>query len=190
MNNDCDRPSRARPCRFFSYPSLALGACATRPVNPRLDHFEPGQPYAVQRAAQTAAQRENLVILAFSGGGTRAAAFAYGVLEVLRNTDAVRSGRAAGPAARPGRRHHRDLRRQLHGARVRAVRREALRRVREALSQAQRPGPARQRRAQPAELGRAVIDRLGTLRARGEPLRRDPVQRRDVFRRLRGQGRR
>ena len=41
-------------------------------------------------AAQTATQRENLVILAFSGGGTRAAAFAYGVLEVLRNTDAIR----------------------------------------------------------------------------------------------------
>jgi len=71
-------------------PVVALGACATRPVNPRLDHFEPGQPYAVQRATQSAAQRENLVILAFSGGGTRAAAFAYGVLEVLRNTDAVK----------------------------------------------------------------------------------------------------
>jgi NTE family protein len=69
---------------------LGLGGCATRPVNPRIEHFEPGQPYAFERTAQTAAQGETLVILAFSGGGTRAAAFAYGVLEVLRNTDAVR----------------------------------------------------------------------------------------------------
>jgi NTE family protein len=32
---------------------------------------------------------ENMVILAFSGGGTRAAAFSYGVLEFLRNTEVV-----------------------------------------------------------------------------------------------------
>src|SRR4030095_4329813 len=32
---------------------------------------------------------DNLVILAFSGGGTRAAAFSYGVLEYLRRTDIV-----------------------------------------------------------------------------------------------------
>ena len=33
--------------------------------------------------------RDNLVILAFSGGGTRAAAFSYGVLEYLRRTEVV-----------------------------------------------------------------------------------------------------
>ena len=69
---------------------LGLAGCATRPVNLRIEHFETSQPFAVQRAAQTAAQGETLVILAFSGGGTRAAAFSYGVLEALRNTDAVR----------------------------------------------------------------------------------------------------
>ena len=34
---------------------------------------------------------ETLVILAFSGGGTRAAAFSYGVLEFLRRTEIVRA---------------------------------------------------------------------------------------------------
>src|SRR6185369_3060677 len=32
---------------------------------------------------------ENLVVLAFSGGGTRAAAFSYGVLEFLRRTEVL-----------------------------------------------------------------------------------------------------
>ena len=32
---------------------------------------------------------ENLVVLAFSGGGTRAAAFSYGVLEALRRMDLI-----------------------------------------------------------------------------------------------------
>jgi NTE family protein len=36
-----------------------------------------------------AEDQENLVVLAFSGGGTRAAAFSYGVLEFLRNTEMV-----------------------------------------------------------------------------------------------------
>ena len=38
---------------------------------------------------QHAQDHENLVILAFSGGGTRAAAFSYGVLETLRRTEVV-----------------------------------------------------------------------------------------------------
>ena len=35
--------------------------------------------------------QESLVILAFSGGGTRAAAFSYGVLEFLRRTEIIRA---------------------------------------------------------------------------------------------------
>ena len=36
-----------------------------------------------------AKNKENLVVLAFSGGGTRAAAFSYGVLEFLKRTEVV-----------------------------------------------------------------------------------------------------
>jgi len=81
-------PSRsALPFLLASF--LALGGCATRPVNPPLERYEP-EPVSLERSGQTTtAQKENLVILAFSGGGTRAAAFAYGVLEALRNTEFV-----------------------------------------------------------------------------------------------------
>jgi NTE family protein len=76
-------PRSALPILLTSL--LALGGCATRPVNPRLEHINPGSADLFDRAGQTATARENLVILAFSGGGTRAAAFSYGVLEALRD---------------------------------------------------------------------------------------------------------
>jgi NTE family protein len=69
--------------------ALLLAGCATRPVNPPLTHFDPTTHYRFDRPGQGAEERQNLVILAFSGGGTRAAAFAYGVLETLRGTEIV-----------------------------------------------------------------------------------------------------
>jgi NTE family protein len=66
-----------------------LGGCATRAINPPIAEFTPGQGYQYQTRAQIQKDPENLVILAFSGGGTRAAAFSYGVLEALRRTEAI-----------------------------------------------------------------------------------------------------
>jgi NTE family protein len=64
---------------------LALAACATRPVNPPLTQIDPARGYSFQ-ARTTDARPKTLVVLAFSGGGTRAAAFSYGTLEALRAT--------------------------------------------------------------------------------------------------------
>jgi NTE family protein len=66
---------------------LVLAGCATRPVNPPLAHVDQSKPYSIERQGEKPGQGQNLVILAFSGGGTRAAAFSYGVLETLRRTE-------------------------------------------------------------------------------------------------------
>lgn len=66
---------------------LALGGCATRPVNPPIAQADPRAGYRLETRPSAGEKKDNLVILAFSGGGTRAAAFSYGVLEVLRRTE-------------------------------------------------------------------------------------------------------
>jgi NTE family protein len=65
---------------------LGLAGCATRPVNPPLTRADPNTGYTFQTRMPHFKSQENLVVLAFSGGGTRAAAFSYGVLEFLKNT--------------------------------------------------------------------------------------------------------
>lgn len=68
---------------------LLLGGCATRPINARSTEANPSKGYQLQARPQYFENHDNLVILAFSGGGTRAAAFSYGVLEILRRTEVV-----------------------------------------------------------------------------------------------------
>ncbi len=87
-----------------------------------------------------------------------------------------------GPPARRRRRHHRRVGRQLHGAGLRPLRRQAVRRLRAALPQARRSGRAHRPRPQSGQLGQAVVDGLGPFRTGGRVLRRDPVQRRDLRR--------
>ena len=67
-----------------------IAGCASRPVNPPITQTDLRTGYRLEtRQAQSTNSKENLVILAFSGGGTRAAAFSYGVLEFLRRTQIV-----------------------------------------------------------------------------------------------------
>ena len=66
---------------------LLLGGCATRPVNPPLKEVDANAGYTFQTRQKHFKSQETLVILAFSGGGTRAAAFSYGVLEFLQRTE-------------------------------------------------------------------------------------------------------
>lgn len=67
---------------------FALAGCASRPINPPITQVDPNSGY---RPYLLLPKRQNndpstLMMLSFSGGGTRAAAFSYGVLEELRRT--------------------------------------------------------------------------------------------------------
>ena len=66
---------------------LALAGCATRPVNLPLAQVDAQAGYRYATRPQPAGGGGNLLVLAFSGGGTRAAAFSYGVLEALRGIE-------------------------------------------------------------------------------------------------------
>jgi len=68
-----------------------LGGCATRPINPPITQADPHAGYRLTTRQAHFKDQDTLVILAFSGGGTRAAAFSYGVLEFLRRTEIVRA---------------------------------------------------------------------------------------------------
>jgi NTE family protein len=70
---------------------VLLGGCATRPINPPITQADPGTGYRyeVRQSRSKDNSKEAMVVLAFSGGGTRAAAFSYGVLEFLRRTQIV-----------------------------------------------------------------------------------------------------
>jgi NTE family protein len=77
---------------------LLLGGCARRQINPRIANYDPRteDPRSGREFGMLWHQGnpEDLVILAFSGGGTRAAAFSYGALEALRRIQIVsKSGR-------------------------------------------------------------------------------------------------
>lgn len=98
-NRNFRMPATNRPRPRWQLAALllvaaAIAGCATRPVNPPLEKFDANKAYRIERASETAEDNATLVVLAFSGGGTRAAAFSYGVLETLRDMQSTtKSGR-------------------------------------------------------------------------------------------------
>ncbi|MDT8287750.1 MAG: patatin-like phospholipase family protein [Elusimicrobiales bacterium] len=63
-----------------------LSACATYPANPPLARYDPDAGYRFNNLSATDNTDSLFVILSFSGGGTRAGALSYGVMEKLRDT--------------------------------------------------------------------------------------------------------
>ena len=72
---------------------LLVAACASFPKNPPLARYDKDAGYRFRNLAHPHNSDSLFVIVTFSGGGTRAAALAYGVLEALRDTKIEWQGR-------------------------------------------------------------------------------------------------
>lgn len=72
----------------------ALAGCASRPINQPIKQVDRDSGYraGLKIPKLPDNDHETLFLLAFSGGGTRAAALSYGVLEELRRTEVVVDG--------------------------------------------------------------------------------------------------
>jgi len=74
--------------------SLASGCASTsyQPANRAIDLIDEQSGYRAFSEGRLRGVGENVVLLAFSGGGTRAAALSYGVMQELRDTSIVSNG--------------------------------------------------------------------------------------------------
>lgn len=75
--------------RLLAIAALAvlLGACGTFPKNTRLDQFDKNVGYRFDTLEAGPKNTDSLfIVVVMSGGGTRAAALSYGVLDALRET--------------------------------------------------------------------------------------------------------
>jgi len=84
----------ARRLLIGAVAAASVAGCASRPINQPITHVdtESGYRVSVRLPKQQNNDPNTLILLAFSGGGTRAAAFSYGVLEELRRTEVVVDG--------------------------------------------------------------------------------------------------
>ena len=79
-------PCFARLCCLALIGLLALGCAGLRATNASLGQIDPHSGYRPERVLGSRQIGDVGLLLAFSGGGTRASALAYGVLEELRDT--------------------------------------------------------------------------------------------------------
>jgi NTE family protein len=72
---------------------LATGCASMRAMNVPLDRVDPQSGYRPERIARSRHTGDVALLLSFSGGGTRASALAYGVLQELRDTQVSVAGK-------------------------------------------------------------------------------------------------
>ena len=80
-------------CMSVVVAALATAGCAHYPVNQPLKQVDPQSGYRAKYTGIPGNSENLLLYLTFSGGGTRAAALSYGVLEELRKTEVVIDGK-------------------------------------------------------------------------------------------------
>ncbi|MGO9612803.1 MAG: patatin-like phospholipase family protein [Dissulfurispiraceae bacterium] len=73
--------------------ALIMVGCAHYPMNQPITQVDPDSGYRGKTMGVPGNSAELLLYLTFSGGGTRAAAFSYGVLEELRATEVTLDGK-------------------------------------------------------------------------------------------------
>jgi NTE family protein len=76
-----------RPLAAFIFGTFVAIGCAHNPVNQPLRQVDPQSGYRGKYMGAPGNSENLLLYLTFSGGGTRAAALSYGVLEELRKTE-------------------------------------------------------------------------------------------------------
>jgi len=81
------------PCVCGLIILIATSGCAHYPINQSLRQADSEAGYRPGSLVDPANDDELLLLLTFSGGGTRAAAFSYGVLEALRDIKILTRGR-------------------------------------------------------------------------------------------------
>ncbi len=92
------RASRSNPAGFvLAIAALSIvaglsGGCASRTWNEGRTQQPESVQYTFANRLPRANAQDTFVVLAFSGGGTRSAAFSYGVLETLRDTPVTIGG--------------------------------------------------------------------------------------------------
>ena len=82
--------------RVFLWLFLSIGllaGCAHYPVNQSLEQYSPETGYRFRNMGGPDNAESLLLILTFSGGGTRAASFSYGLLEELAKTNLFIDGK-------------------------------------------------------------------------------------------------
>ena len=74
---------------LFACTVMLTGGCATRPVNTSIAEVNRNADYRSGTRLLYDKDKETPMVPTFSGGGTRAAAFSFGVIEELRRTEVM-----------------------------------------------------------------------------------------------------